>query len=106
MVRTIDVTTFASRHADGAVVLDCREPQEYLAGHVPGALFVPMSQVMLHLDQVPKGREVYVVCATGNRSRTVAEILGRLGYDAISVDGGTSAWSGGGRPLVAGPRAA
>lgn len=102
----IDQQTFAARHADGAFVVDCREPQEYLAGHIPGAVFVPMSQVTLHLDAIPKGQDVYVVCASGNRSTSVTELLNRMGYSATSVEGGTNAWAADARPLVAGPRAA
>ena len=45
MVRTIDIATLIARHADGAFVLDVREPGEYLAGHVPGALLAPMSRI-------------------------------------------------------------
>jgi rhodanese-related sulfurtransferase len=102
----IDITAFAARHADGAYVIDVREPMEYLAGHVPGAELVPMSRITSYLDRLPKDREVLVICQSGNRSLSMADLLVRFGINAISVDGGTSAWAAGGRPIVAGARAA
>ena len=36
-MREVDLTVFAAAHRDGAVVIDVREPDEYVAGHVPGA---------------------------------------------------------------------
>ena len=44
-MREIDRPAFAAAHADGALVIDVREPMEYLAGHVPGARLIPMGQL-------------------------------------------------------------
>jgi rhodanese-related sulfurtransferase len=104
--QTIDIHTFVARHSDGAYVIDVREPMEYLGGHVPGAELVPMSRITGYVDRLPKDREVYVICQSGNRSLSMASLLERFGVNAISVDGGTSAWSALGKPLVAGARAA
>ncbi|HET6968997.1 MAG TPA: rhodanese-like domain-containing protein [Ornithinibacter sp.] len=106
MTSTIDITTFAARHADGAFTLDVREPAEYVAGHVPGAVLVPMSRITSMLAEIPKDRTVHVICQSGNRSRSMADLLCAIRVDAVSVDGGTSAWAAGGRPLVRGPKAA
>ncbi len=105
MIPEIDIHAFAAAHADGAVVIDVREPFEYVSGHVPGAQLVPMSQVHAHVPALPKGEPVYVICATGNRSYTAAGWLRTARIDAISVAGGTSAWVRQGRPVVRGPRA-
>ena len=93
---------FVARHADGAFVLDVREAAEYVTGHVPGAVLAPMSRITSHLGEVPKDQTVHVICQTGNRSTSMADLLRTLGYDAVSVDGGTSAWASAGHPLVAG----
>ncbi len=106
MAITVPVATLIARHADGAFVLDVREPGEYLAGHVPGAVLAPMSHITSSLDPVPRDRVVHVICQSGNRSRSMADLLVRLGYDAVSVDGGTAAWVAAGRPVVRGPLAA
>lgn len=106
MSRDISLQTFLARHADGAFVLDVREPVEYAAGHVPGAVLAPMSRITSSLDGVPRDRTVHVICQSVNRSRSMADLLGALGYDAVSVDGGTSGWAQAGRPLVTGTQAA
>ena len=106
MSRAVDISTLIARHSDGAFVLDVREPGEYLAGHVPGSVLSPMSRITSALGEVPKDRPVHVICESGNRSRAMADLLVRLGVDAVSVDGGFAAWVAAGRPVVAGPRAA
>lgn len=105
MVPEIDLQAFAAARADGAVVVDVREPSEYVAGHVPGAQLLPLERVRARLGDLPKGETVYVICASGSRSKTAASWLRTAGIDAISVAGGTGAWTGQGRPVVRGPHA-
>ncbi|MDX6757937.1 MULTISPECIES: rhodanese-like domain-containing protein [Streptomyces] len=102
MAREVDLETFAEAWTAGAVVLDVREPEEYRAGHVPGARLAPMSALAAALPRVPKGRTVYVICASGNRSQWAADRLAAVGMDAVSVAGGTRGWAGAGRPVVTG----
>lgn len=106
MTRTIDIATLAVRHADGGFVLDVREPAEYVDGHVPGAVLAPMSIISRMLTSIPRDRTVHVICQSGNRSRAIADLLTAQGFDAVSVDGGTAAWSAQGHPVVRGARAA
>ncbi len=101
----IDQQGFAAAHAAGAVVIDVREPHEYAAGHVPGAQLVPLGTLAAGAEQLDRTARVYVICATGNRSLTAARALAGAGFDAQSVQGGTSAWAAAGRPVVRGPRA-
>ncbi|HYN68178.1 MAG TPA: rhodanese-like domain-containing protein [Ornithinibacter sp.] len=106
MVRLVDIPTLLARHADGAFVLDVREPAEYVGGHVPGAVLAPMSRITSALGPVPRDRVVHVICQSGNRSRSMADLLTSLGYDAVSVEGGTAAWVAAGGPVIRGPLAA
>ena len=99
------LSQFAAAHADGAVVVDVREPGEYVSGHVPGAVLMPMGQLPSRLSELDRDRLVYVICATGNRSGAMASLLTRAGFDARSVSGGTIAWSQSGRPVVRDARA-
>mgnify|MGYP003592397752 FL=1 len=101
-MREIDRPVFAAAHADGAFVIDVREPMEYLSGHVPGARLIPMCQLASRATELPKDRRVYVICASGNRSLAMTDLLQRLGFDAVSVAGGTSGWAADGRPVVTG----
>jgi rhodanese-related sulfurtransferase len=87
-------------------VIDVREPEEYVAGHVPGAQLLPLGAVWSRVADVPRGVPVYVICASGNRSLAAADFLARAGVDAWSVAGGTGAWVRAGRPVIYGNRAA
>jgi len=105
LTREVDLTTFAARHRDGAVVIDVREPAEYLTGHVPGAELIPLGQLPSHTARLPHDVPVYVICASGNRSLTAANHLVGAGIDAWSVAGGTSAWQRAGYDVVHGAHA-
>lgn len=104
-MREVSTHEFAAARADGALAVDVREPGEYLAGHIPGVRLVPMGEVGLRLQEIPRNEPVYVVCATGNRSLTVTGMLIREGYDAYSVSGGTSGWESAGLPVIRGGHA-
>ena len=106
MTRTIDIDALRTRHAEGAIVLDVREPAEYVGGHVPGAILAPMSRITASLGGVPEGQTVHVICQSGNRSRSMADLLTAMGYVGVSVDGGTAGWIAAGLPIVRGPQAA
>lgn len=105
MIPEVPVVNFAAAHADGALVLDVREPHEYAAGHVPGALLVPLATVPDVAPELPAHHPIYVICQSGTRSKLAAHHLARAGRDARSVIGGTSGWIDAGRPVVRGQRA-
>jgi len=100
MVREVDIETFAAAQVQGAPVLDVREAFEFAAGHVPGARWVPLGMLVGSLAELPRDRTIMVICASGSRSRIGAELLGRAGFDAASVRGGTAEWSLSGRDLA------
>jgi len=102
MVTQADVLQLRQALASGAVVLDVREPFEFASGHVPGALSIPMHLVPLRLDELPSHRDLYVICAAGNRSWQVVHYLGERGIPAINVAGGTMAWHSAGLPIETG----
>jgi rhodanese-related sulfurtransferase len=101
-MREVDIDQFARAHADGATVIDVREPREYVEGHIPGATLIPMGHVPGQMSRLPKGEPVYLVCRSGNRSLALADLLISNGFDARSVAGGTVAWARSGRPVVTG----
>lgn len=104
-MREVSTRAFASARADGAVTIDVREPDEYLAGHVPGVRLMPMSEVGARADELPRNVPVYVICQNGNRSLVIADALIRDGVDARSVAGGQSAWESLGYPVIRGAAA-
>lgn len=85
-----------------AAVLDVRTPDEYAAGHVPGAELMPLHLVPLRLPDLRRGERYLVVCESGARSAQATDYLLRHGYDAASVTGGMSAWRASGRHVETG----
>lgn len=102
MANEIELSRYAEAHAAGHVTVDVREPDEYVAGHVPDARLVPLSQIASVAGDLPTADPVYVICASGGRSKVAADVLSRAGLQAYSVRGGTAAWAQAGRPIVTG----
>lgn len=87
--------------AEGAVLLDVREADEWQAGHIDGAVHIPMSGLLQRLAEVPKEGDVVVVCKVGGRSAQVTAYLVQQGWSNVrNLDGGVLAWVHAGRPLV------
>ncbi|MGA8211382.1 MAG: rhodanese-like domain-containing protein [Nocardioidaceae bacterium] len=86
----------------GATLVDVREPDEYADGHVPGAKLVPMGQLPGRLADLDRSAPVYVICASGNRSSAMTDLLTGNGFDAYTVAGGTAGWARSGRELATG----
>ncbi|MET9396245.1 rhodanese-like domain-containing protein [Kitasatospora sp. NPDC002965] len=82
-----------------AALLDVREQDEWDAGHVDGALHIPIGEVVARIGELPDGK-LYVLCRVGGRSAQVVQYLVQNGRDAVNVDGGMYAWDGAGRPMV------
>lgn len=87
--------------ADDTLILDVREPNEYAAGHAPGAVSIPLGEVRARLAEVPasEGR-LAVICKGGVRSQKAAEFLASQGLAVRNIVGGTTAWDAAGKPLV------
>jgi rhodanese-related sulfurtransferase len=87
--------------SDDAVLIDVREGDEWAAGHAPAAHHVPMMEIPGRIDEVPRERDVVVVCRVGARSAQVVAYLLNQGYERVAnLDGGMIAWEAAGRPLV------
>ncbi len=102
MIVQADVRHVQTALASGAALIDVREPFEFASGHVPGALSIPMHLVPLRLDEIPIDRDLFVICAGGNRSWQVVHFLGERGIKAVNVAGGTMAWHSAGLPIETG----
>ncbi|WP_203337805.1 rhodanese-like domain-containing protein [Nocardioides limicola] len=84
---------------DGLTVLDVREPEEWVAGHIDGALHIPLGQLPERLAEVPASQTL-VVCKVGGRSARAVAWLQAQGCDAVNLDGGMLDWESAGRPMV------
>ncbi|MBM4247487.1 MAG: CoA-disulfide reductase [Deltaproteobacteria bacterium] len=72
----------------GAQLLDVREPDEFAAGHVAGAINVPLSQLRARFAELPRDRRLAVYCAAGQRGYYATRFLLQKGYDAANLSGG------------------
>ena len=84
----------------GAYFLDVREPAEWVAGHAPEAVHVPLGEVPLRVDDLPTDRPVVAICRAGARSQQAAEFLRQQGVDAMNLSGGMRAWQAAGFDVV------
>jgi rhodanese-related sulfurtransferase len=84
----------------GAYLLDVREDDEWAAGHAPGALHVPLGELGERFGELPRDREVYVICRIGQRSAYAARALDGAGLNAINVADGMTGWAAAGRPMI------
>lgn len=95
-MKSITIAELAAR--SGTPLVDVREKSEFAAGHVPGAVNIPMSEIGGRLDDLP-AEAFDVICQAGARSARVAEALEGRGFDVTNVEGGTGEWIAQGRPV-------
>ena len=77
------------------ILLDVRQPEEYRTGHIPGAVFIPLPDLIDKTGEIDPAKAVLVYCRSGNRSRAAAAFLLSEGFPEVySMDGGITAWNG------------
>ena len=82
------------------ILLDVRGFDEFAAGHATSATCIPLQDLERRAGQIPTDKPVYVMCASGNRSKMAAERLAALGFDnVVDVEGGFAAWEKAGLPI-------
>jgi rhodanese-related sulfurtransferase len=99
----ISVTQASQLRDQGAFILDVREPSEWAQFHIPGANLIPLGSLPSRLSEVPKDRQVVVVCRTGIRSAQGRDILLKAGFSKVtSMTGGMNQWQAQGLPIATG----
>lgn len=101
-VPAIDVTDLAAELAQGAPLVDVRQPDEFQQSHIAGARLIPLGEVPDRTAELPTDETVYVVCRSGNRSGRAVEFLRHQGIDAVNVTGGMIAWADAGNAVETG----
>ncbi len=91
----------AAQVPDDALMLDVREPGEWAAGHIPGALHIPLGELNVRYQEIGRDRPLYVICRSGARSAHAAHALAGAGWDASNVSDGMQGWHAAGRPMIA-----
>jgi len=88
------IDTFKEAIDAGALLIDVREVGEYEAGHIPGAVNVPIRTLTQNLDKIPADMPVFVYCASGHRAGIALSALRSLGYDNVrAFSPGWKGWS-------------
>ena len=88
--------------ADESVVIDVREEYEFIEVRATGAKLLPLEQIPDAVTALPKEKQIYIICASGNRSMVACEYLNSKGFDTVNVVGGTIAWNAAGYPVSRG----
>ena len=84
--------------------LDVREPSEWEEAHIPYATLIPLGELTARLSEIPKDRNIVVVCRSGNRSAVRRDLLLNSGFaNVTSMAAGMNSWQARGYPVVTGP---
>ena len=84
--------------------LDVREPSEWAEAHIPYATLIPLGDLTARLTEIPKDKNIIVVCRSGNRSAVGRDLLLNSGFTSVtSMAAGMNSWQAQGHPVVTGP---
>ena len=93
--------------AHGALLIDVREPGEFEALRAPDAVLMPLSSFMARIGDLPRDRQLLMICRSGVRSLNAGSVLVQQGFTSVAnVEGGMIAWQRAGLPTRSGPPAA
>jgi rhodanese-related sulfurtransferase len=87
------------KELDDAQLVDVRTAEEYAAGHIAGAKFVPLDEVQTAAGSLDKDTPVVFYCRSGDRSTLAVDAFRASGWDAYAISGGLVAWADEGLPL-------
>jgi rhodanese-related sulfurtransferase len=96
-----DIEKFKEAVANGAFLVDVREPSEFEAGHLPNAINIPIRSLAQNLDKIPADKPVFVYCKSGHRAALSTTALHLLGYTNVKAfPPGFAGWEKAGEPLA------
>lgn len=102
--KEISVDEAYALYQAGAFVLDVRTQEEWDEYHAPNTTLIPLDQLPNRLSELPRDREIVVVCRSGNRSQEGRDILLDAGFNATSMAGGLKEWYAKGYPIEGAPQ--
>jgi rhodanese-related sulfurtransferase len=92
-----------AKFQQGAYFLDVRTQDEWNQGHIAGSTLIPLDELQNKLTELPRDREMVVVCRSGVRSKEGVSILQKAGFTRVScLSGGLLAWKAAGYPIDSG----
>jgi rhodanese-related sulfurtransferase len=100
LASTVSVDEAHAMAQNGAFVLDVRTVEEWNEFHAPDSTLIPLDQLASRLNEVPRDRQIVVVCRSGNRSQQGRDILLNAGFEQVtSMTGGLNEWRASGFPI-------
>ena len=100
LAREISVAEANTMYQNGAFVLDVRTVEEWNEFHAPNTTLIPLDELAVRVNEVPRDREIVVVCRSGNRSQQGRDILLNAGFTNVtSMAGGLNEWRAAGYPI-------
>jgi rhodanese-related sulfurtransferase len=100
LASTISVGEAYDLYQKGAFVLDVRTLEEWDEFHAPDSTLIPLDQLPSRLNEVPRDRQIVVVCRSGNRSQQGRDLLLNAGFAQVtSMAGGLNEWRANGFPI-------
>ena len=87
--------------SEGTLAVDVRRDDEWVTGHIAGALHIPIDDLPDRIDEVPRDKRLLFICAMGVRSGLACEVAFSMGYapeNLYNIEDGTPAWIAGGHP--------
>ncbi len=100
MSQSINVSDLQGNLSGVGQLVDVRSASEFSAGHIPGAVNIPMDQIEARLADLRPNVPLVLVCQAGKRARMTAELLAPCRREITVLEGGTSAWVQAGLPVV------
>lgn len=98
--REIGVDEAYGKYQSGAFVLDVRTVEEWNEFHAPNSTLIPLDQLPARMNELPRDKEIVVVCRSGNRSQQGRDILLGAGFEQVtSMAGGLNEWRTKGYPI-------
>ena len=80
---------------DDVAFVDVRRPDEYVDGHIKGAIFITVDDVLARIDELPEDKKLLFICAAGVRSGLACEMAAAMGLESerlYNIEDGTAAW--------------
>ena len=81
--------------SDDVTFIDVRRPDEYANGHIKNAVFIPVDDILMRIDELPSDKKLLFICAQGVRSGLACEMAAAMGIDSerlYNIEDGSDAW--------------
>jgi rhodanese-related sulfurtransferase len=97
----VTVTQANDMYQKGALFLDVRTQQEWDEGHIPRSVLIPLDELPDRTNELPRDKDIVVVCRSGTRSKEGTTLLRQAGFSRVTcMTGGIQAWAAAGFPVT------